>query len=115
MIDIEDKIPYLLTNAQVTNYPHPAPHEATFPNVTYFFVNPMNIRSHEGYVVNRERWQLNCWAYDRTEARDLFRLVKGVFDLNKDDFEISYVENEIDLPDAETGLFRKILEVVIMK
>jgi hypothetical protein len=110
---IEDTIAEVLDNGGVTNYPHPAPHEATFPNVTYFYVAPVNLRTHSGNEVNREQWQLNCWAYDRKEVRDLFDLVKGLFDLNRDDFELAYVTNEGDLPDAESNLFHKVIQVTL--
>ena len=114
-MNIEEMIATLLDSATIENYPHPAPHDAPTPNVTYQQISPANIRTHEGYVANRERWQLNCWAHDPNEKRTLFNTVKALFDLNQTDFELAYAENELDLPDADTGLYRKVLEVLIWK
>lgn len=114
-MNIEDLIATLLDGATIANYPHPAPHDAPTPNVTYQLISPANLRTHEGYAANREHWQLNCWAHDPNEKKMLFNTVKSLFDLNTIDFELAYAENELDLPDAETGLHRRILDVYIWK
>jgi len=112
---IEDTIVAMLDSAGITNYPLVPPHDAPTPCVVYQKISMMDMRSHEGYVAERGRWQFSCYAYTYPESKDLAETVKALFDLNQIDFELATREGEIDTPDPDTGLFRKILDFFIWK
>lgn len=112
----ETSIVGVLTNNNIKCFPLVAPHDEPAPFVVYQEMpTNENIRSHAGDEALRSHWQLTCWNYSYNEARDLANQVYNLFHLNLTDFEFSAVENKFDLPDPESGLFRKILEVYIWK
>ena len=76
-------------------------------------INP--IRTHGGYAADRARWQLACWAYTYDESLALAEQVRAAFDLNTTDFELATREAELDLPDPDTNLYRRILDFNIWK
>lgn len=104
----------ILTSNNIKWFPLVAPHDESAPFVVYQEIpSNLNIRSHAGDEAIRSRFQLTCWQYSYDEARQLADTVKGLFHLNVTDFEFSAVENKFDLPDPDSGLFRKILEVYL--
>jgi hypothetical protein len=110
----ETTIRNVLTSNNITWFPLIAPHDALAPFVVYQEISTnLNIRSHAGDAAIRSRWQLTAWAYDYDGAGVLADTVKGLFHLNLTDFQFSAVENKFDLPDPDSGLFRKILEVYL--
>ena len=115
MNTLEDVIVGILENLQITPYPLVAPHDAVTPCAVYQQISTFPLRTHEGYVADRSRWQLSCYAHDRDEVIDLAAQVKAAFDINQTDFELSTAEGEIETVDDESGLFRKILDFQIWK
>ena len=111
---LEDVIVGVLENAGVIPYPLVAPHDAVTPCVVYQQVSTFPLRSHEGYVMGRSRWQMSCYAHERNEVLNLADTVRAAFDLNQIDFELSTAESEIETVD-DTGLYRKILDFQIWK
>lgn len=107
---LEDTIVRILENVGIVPYPLVAPHDAETPLVVYQQVSTFPLRAHEGYVIGRSRWQLSCYAHDRSEVLELADTVRAAFDLNQIDFELATAESEIETVDADSGLFRKILE-----
>lgn len=111
---LEDTIVGLLENLDITPYPLVAPYDAVTPCVVYQQITTSPLRSHEGYVMGRSRWQLSCYAHERNEVLDLADTVRAAFDLNQIDFELATAESEIETVD-QTGLYRKILDFNIWK
>jgi hypothetical protein len=110
----EGTIRTILTDNDITWFPLVAPHDEPAPFVVYQEIpSNLNIRSHSGDEALRSRWQLTCWEYDYDRARELADRVRDLFHLNTASFEFAAVENKFDLPDPDSGLFRKILEVYI--
>lgn len=110
----ESTILNILTSNEIKCFPLVAPHDEPAPFVVYQEIpSNLNIRSHVGDEAIRSRWQLTCWQYSYDEARTLADTVKNLFHLNVTDFEFAAVENKFDLPDPDSGLFRKILEVYL--
>jgi len=112
---LENTIVTLLENLDITPYPLVAPHDAVTPCVVYQQVSTFPLRSHEGYVADRSRWQLSCYAYERSEVLSLADTVRAAFDLNQTDFELSTKESEIETVDDGSKLYRKILDFQIWK
>ena len=114
---LENTIVTLLENLDITPYALVAPHDAVTPCVVYQQITTFPLRSHEGYVADRSRWQLSCYAHDRTEVLDLAEQVRAAFDLNQTDFELSTKESEIETVDSSTDarLYRKILDFNIWR
>lgn len=104
----------ILTSNNVKAFPLVAPHDEPAPFVVYQEIpSSLNIRSHAGDEAIRSRWQLTAWDYSYNEARDLANQIIDRFHLNVTDFEFSAVENKFDLPDPDTSLYRKIVEVYL--
>lgn len=112
---LEDTIVGVLENLGIVPYALVAPHDAVTPCVVYQQITSFPLRSHEGYVADRSRWQLSCYANERTEVLDLAETVKAAFDLNQTDFELSTKESEIETVDDASKLYRKILDFDIWK
>lgn len=112
---LENTIVTLLENLDITPYPLVAPHDAVTPCVVYQQITTNPLRTHEGYVADRSRWQLSCYAHERTEVLTLADSVRAAFDLNQIDFELSTAESEIETVDPDTGLYRKILDFNIWR
>lgn len=110
----EGTIRNILTSNGITWFPVVAPHDEPAPLVVYQEMpSDLNIRTHEGDAAQRSRWQLTCWAYTYDEARELRDRVKALFHLNLTSFEFASVSSGPDLPDPDTSLYRKILEVFL--
>ena len=110
----ESTIINILTSNNMNCFPLVAPHDEPAPFVVYQEIpSNMNVRSHAGDEAIRSMWQLTCWQYSYNEARDMANTVKNLFHLNLTDFQFSAVENKFDLPDPDSGLYRKILEVYL--
>jgi len=109
-VSIRTAIDSTLTNADIPAYWMIVPHDPVTPCVVYQEISITPIRSHEGNAADRQRWQLSCWAYSADETELLAATVKSLFDLNQTEFEIATVESELDFPDVDRELFRKILE-----
>lgn len=112
---LENTIVGVLENVGVTPYPLVAPHDAITPCVVYQQISTFPLRTHEGYVADRSRWQFSCYANERNEVLDLAESVKAAFDLNQIDFELSTKESEIETVDDVSKLYRKILDFDIWK
>lgn len=109
-MSVEQTIVALINNIGVQAYPLVAPHDAPAPFVVYQKIVTNPLRTHSGIAQNRGRWQLACWAYTYEESTALAESVRAAFDLNRVDFELSTREMEIDLPDPDTNLFRRVLD-----
>ncbi len=110
----EDAILNVLSSNGIKCFPLFAPHDEPAPFVVYQEIpSDLNVRSHVGDEAKRSLWQLTAWDYSYSEARDLAVRLKGLFHLNVTDFEFSAVENKFDLPDPESSLYRKIIEVYL--
>jgi hypothetical protein len=110
----EDTIRTILSNNSIEWYPLVAPHDADAPFVVYQEIpSNLNLRTHQGDVAQRSRWQLACWAYTYDEAKQLADSVKSLFHLNLINFKFAAVERKFDLPDPDSELSRKILEVFL--
>ena len=114
-MSIRTAIDSTLTNADIPAYWMIAPHDAVTPCVVYQQISTSPMRAHTGNVADRQRWQLSCWAHSADETELLATTVKGLLDLNQSEFEIATVEAELDFPDADRELFRKILEFQFWK
>ena len=91
----ENIIVSILENIGVAPYALVAPHDAITPCVVYQQIFTFPLRTHEGYVADRSRWQLSCYAHEWNEVKELAAQVRAAFDLNQTDFELSTLETEI--------------------
>ena len=115
-MSVEDTITTLLSSIGIESFPLVAPHDQAAPFVVYQEIpSNLNIITHDGYVAERSRWQMACWAYTYGESSALAEQVRAAFDLNTTDFEFAKKENKFDFPDPDTNLYRKILEFYIWK
>ena len=112
---LEDTIVSVLENVGVIPYPLVAPHDPVTPCVVYQRITHPPFRTHEGNAADRGLWQFSCYAHERNEVLDLAETVRAAFDLNQIDFELATMESEIETIDADSQLYRKILDFNIWK
>jgi hypothetical protein len=110
-MSIETTLTSLLDDESIKYFPLVAPHDEPAPFVVYQEIKSnQNIRTHSGDAIAVENWQIACWAYTYEEASTLCDQVKALLHLNVTDFMFSEVTGRFDLPDPDSGLYRKILE-----
>ena len=110
----ESTIQALLSDNDIKWFPLVAPHDEPAPFVVYQEIpSNENLRTHDKTQEKRNRWQLVSWAYTYDEARQLRDRLEGLFDLNTVNFEFASTSHGPDLPDPDSGLYRKILEVYL--
>ena len=110
-IDIE--LPELLEDAGLTVYPDMAPEDADYPCVVYQRISTPKIRTHAGVVLEYPRYQFSCWSPRKQETVQTADRVKEALDLNQIHFKLATQEEELDLPDQEAGLYRRVLDFFI--
>ena len=110
-MSIESILTGLLDSENIKYFPLVAPHDEPAPFVVYQEIRSnQNIRTHSGDAIERENWQISCWAYTYEEAGTLCDQVKTLLHLNVSDFIFAEVTGRFDLPDPDSGLYRKIIE-----
>lgn len=110
----EDTVRALLSDNDIKYFPLVAPHDEPAPFVVYQEIpSSENLRTHAGTSARRSRWQLAAWAYTYDEARQMRDRLESLFDLNLTNFEFASTSHGPDLPDPDSGLYRKILELYL--
>jgi hypothetical protein len=100
-------------------YPHRLPRDATLPALTYSRVDTVRPRSHSGPSgLPTPRIQLDVWANDPDSAdaiAEALRIRLDGYRGQMGDVPVGSVElvGDSDADDAETGLYRRILDVAI--
>ncbi|KAA3645334.1 MAG: DUF3168 domain-containing protein [Chloroflexi bacterium] len=100
--------------------PDPLGPDAKLPAITYFMVSGPRVRSHSGgsNLVNG-RYQLSCWDRGYQVAKNLAQEVIDLLDgvsgtAGGKTIQSSFVDDETDDHEPETGLRRVIVDVMIM-
>ena len=101
-------------------YPLHLPQGAGVPAVVYQKVSPRRrVRSHTGRSgLVQARYQLSAWGQTYKEALDVGAQLFAALDeyagaMGTETVEHSRVDNEVDMYEPETGLYRELVEVVI--
>jgi hypothetical protein len=90
-----------------------APQAVTLPCVTYFQVTGEIFNSLSGPAnLNRERWQIDCWAGRYSEAVTLANAVKTAMLATGTDMETVLI-SRLSQFEEEEGLHRVILDMAI--
>ena len=89
------------------------PANGSYPCVVYQRISTLQYRSHSGNELERPRFQVSCWGKTYSETKALSESVKTALDLNQVNFKLATKEEEIDEKEAETGLYRKVLDFFI--
>lgn len=111
---IQETIRALLTAQGLRVYPLSVPKSGgIYPNVVYQTISNTEIRSHEGLEMEKPRMQFTCWAKTYQECVETAQTVKSVISLNRTDFEMATKENEFDIKELESGLYRTVLDFFI--
>ncbi len=94
-------------------YPGPLAQEATLPAIGFGRISRVVDYTHSGpSTLEDGRFQFDCWAATHTGAIALARAVRTAFE-GKTMLGVSFVENEIDDKDTETGNWRRVLDMMI--
>jgi hypothetical protein len=112
-MSVQTTLVTLLQDEGLTVYPVAVPTNGKYPNVVYQRISNVQVRSHSGVEMERPRMQLTCWAKKYADCFDVAQAVKEALDLNQTDFKLATKENEMDVREESTGLFRIILEYFI--
>jgi len=81
--------------------------------IVYKVISSQPVRSHSGTLFEKTHVELNCWGTNATNSQTLATNMKTLLDCNTHDFKISYLDNNFDVKEIETGLFRSILDFYI--
>jgi hypothetical protein len=112
-VTIQETLVSVLTGAGLTVYPLSVPTGGSYPNVVYQTISNRQIRSHAGVEMERPRMQISCWAKTYAACVTTAQAVKNALDLNQADFNLATKENEIDIKEVESGLYRTVLDYFI--
>ena len=99
-------------------YPDRLPQSPTLPAVVYFSVSDPGSYSHDGETDWREEiFQFDCWGVTPLEAISVKNALRGALSgykgmMGSVTVEAAFVQGGRTMDDDETGLFRRILEVV---
>jgi len=97
-----------------TFYPLSMPKQgATLPGGCYQFISEVNTRHHGGADMVRRRLQVSCWARTYAAAITLADSVKAALNLNQTNIELITAETISDFKDAESELYRRIVEFYV--
>jgi hypothetical protein len=94
-------------------YPLEVPNNGIYPNVVYQMISNKQIRSHSGVEMERPRMQISCWGKRYADCVTTAQTVKAALDLNQTDFKLATKENEFDVKEVKSGLYRIILDYFI--
>lgn len=99
-------------------YPLLLPQRAEMPAVTYQRVSTPRLHEFEASFFPHPRFQFNCWAGSFPRARDVAEQVVAALDIYSGamgDYtvEVSIVEDERDIYEPVTKLWRSLVEAVI--
>lgn len=90
------------------------PEKATLPCITYRRIGTYHHRNLSSpSSLNRIRFQIDVWGSDYSSTRTLANSVVTKLEANQTDWEVSTVENELDMRDEESGLYRVLIEVYL--
>lgn len=108
-----------LTALQGTRiYPDSLPQEPTLPATVFFSISDPSSYSHDGQSSWKEqRFQFEAWAKDPLAAITLKNTLRSAFGgfkgmMGATEVYAAFVENGRTLDDDETGVYRRVLEIV---
>lgn len=90
-------------------FPKSFPEDTPFPLVVYLMVSGVPIQS-QNSMKRAPHWQVDIWGQTVDEVVDTCAAVTLKLDHYNDGVVSILLENEIDMDDPATGLFRRTLE-----
>lgn len=81
--------------------------------VVYRLISTVPIKSHNGIIGGKNRFQLTCWGDTLAKSRALADSMKTILDLNKTNFTLSWLTNDFTDKDIESGLFKSYLDFYV--
>lgn len=99
-------------------YPDVLPQVPTLPATVFFSIGDPSDYSQDGQSSWKEqRFQFDCWANDPWKAIELKNTIRSAFGgfkgaMGSTEVYATFVENGRALDDDESGLFRRVLEIV---
>lgn len=99
-------------------YPLLLPQNPTLPAVTYVRISSPELHTFERAFLPHPRFQFDCWAESYARAKDVAAQVQAALDLYRGamgDYtvEVSILDGERDMYDAETKIWHVIIEAII--
>lgn len=87
------------------------PLQSRMPLVVYRRISTRRTMSHDGITLRGPLFEFSCWAENETQARTLRRAIAAAFDVaSTADFR-SFIENEMEIENADTALPMAIVDV----
>ncbi len=95
-------------------YPLVLPQGAALPAITYQRISSVRESSHEGPSgLAHPRFQLNCWSGTYAGARAMADAVRPSVNATRSLGQATFLVDDHDDYDPETGLYRVILDVIL--
>ena len=113
MATLEETLQTVLSSTGTTTYLFNKPQGIKLPKIVYQRISKVPSRSMTGRGLDKDRFQITVWSTTYAEGRTITDSVINKIDLNKTDFILSYLDNEIDNKEVETNLYQFILDIFI--
>jgi hypothetical protein len=98
-------------------YPMMLPQEPTLPAITYQRISTPRVTAHDGGTgLEYPRFQFDVYAATYAGARALAKLLVALFNAKKSAVTtgtVTFVESDRDNYDPDTGVFRRMVDVVL--
>lgn len=101
-------------------YPAPLPEKVTLPAISYSVISTDRPFTNSGPVeLIDQRVQFDCWGKTYDSATEVARRLVGAVHAFHDDYwgttkiGVAYADNELDLYDANSGIHRRIVDVIV--
>lgn len=108
--------PGLATLIGARLYPQSLPQGALMPAVTLTRISRVSDPGQSGTGLPVTRWQFDCWADTQADADALADALIGATDAKREVVPgVSFVENDVDGYEPETGRWRRIVDVMIWR
>jgi hypothetical protein len=113
---IEEILTSVLNDAGLTVYALALPQDGTavLPSAVYQRIGTRQFRHMGGKGLTRPRMQIAAWGETYQDSLTLAETVKTTLDLNTTDFELAVKENEIHTIEVEPGLYRTLLDFLVL-
>lgn len=98
-------------------WPDILPETPELPATTFISISDPSSYTHTGEAMKEQRFQFDCWAKDPLTAIRLKNTIRQAFSgfrgmMGSTEVYAAFPENSRPMDDDETGLYRRIIEVL---
>ena len=110
---VETTLQTLLTATGIPTFLYNKPQGVSLPKIVYQRITKTPTRSHSGRSLDIDYYQVTVWSTTYSAGLAIVDTIVASLDLNTTNFQLSYLDNQIETKDIEANLFQFILEFTI--